>query len=329
VRILPHALSLAAVLAPAIACARIQVIPAADVLAQSVVADKAGARLIVDGRSIDLVTDPSDPSLSKLGDGAFHPMDAAEVEAAVREIAGAALPDARIFVLPYPRRDVLESCCEGSVVFLAPGIRPVRPEHVHATVVHELGHVVENTLCADGTAAWNDYLTRRALHDARFASSAAHRDRPREIFAEDFRFLRGGVLATSSGTIENQSLPLPSGVDGLADWFLRLGPSPRPAPGGGANLAPIAAPNPFRAESDGRVVIRFVSATPVLAAAEASVFDTTGRRVRALLGATSGSSVEFVWDGMDGSGRRVASGVYFVRWAEGEGAAPARVHILR
>ncbi|MFN8179549.1 MAG: FlgD immunoglobulin-like domain containing protein [bacterium] len=327
-RILRHAATLAAALVPAIACARIQVIPADQVLAQSVVADKSGARLLVDGRSIELVTDPSDPALSKLGDGAFHPMDAAQVEAAIREIAGGPLPDARVYVLPYPRRDVLESCCEGNVVFLAPGIRPVRPEHVHATVVHELGHAVENTLCPDGSTAWNDYLTRRSLRDPRFASSAAHADRPREIFAEDFRFLRGGALATSSGTIENQSLPLPSGVGGLAEWFLALA-SVRPSPGGGADLAPIAAPNPFRASTDGSVVIRFAAAAPVPGSAQASVFDATGRRVRALLGEASGPALEFRWDGMDGSGRRVASGVYFVRLEARAASAPARVHILR
>jgi hypothetical protein len=330
VRILLRSLGLVAALSalgPAAAHARIEVI-SPDELAGCIVPDKDGAHLLIDGRSIALVTDPSDSSLSKLGDGAFHPMDVAQVQAAVRETLGPTLPDARVLILPYPRRDVLQSCCEGDVVFLAPGIRPVPAEHVHATVAHELGHVLENTLCPDGSAAWVDYLNRRALHDARYSADAVHRDRPREIFAEDFRFLRGDGLATSSGSIENPDLPLPSDVEGLADWFASLGAVSLLAPTVSTGPAPLVAPNPFRAAGIGSVVIRFAVPGEAHGVATADVFDLTGRHVRTLTGAPDGSGVEFRWDGADASGLRVGSGVYFVRWQDRSNTTAARVHIL-
>src|SRR5262249_50736060 len=160
------------------------------------------------------------------------------------------------------------------------------PEHVHATVVHELGHVVENIQCPDGSPAWSDYLARRGLESARFSSDAIHRDRPREIFAEDFRFLRGDALATSSGSIENPTLPLPFSVPGLPDFLARL--SDRPllvAPA--ARVAPFAAPNPFLASAGESVRIRFSAASLSGSRVPADVFDALGRRVRSLSGTAS------------------------------------------
>jgi hypothetical protein len=316
-------------LIPVAASARVDVVSAPEVLARHVVRDQAGVRLVFAGRSWDLVTDLADPSLSRLSDGAFHPMDAAEVELAVRQIASV-LPDAQILVLPFPRRDVVESCTEGSIVFLSPGIQPVPREHLHATVVHELGHVVENALCPDGSPAWAEYLALRGLDPTRFDKDAAHRDRPREIFAEDFRHLHGGPLATYSGSIENESLPLPEEVAGLAAWFAQLGPATQETPVLAARDAgPVVAPNPFRAAQDGVVTVRMRPPTSE-AVPLGDVVDTGGRRVRTLRATVSGTALEFTWDGRDGAGSRVASGVYFVlvRGASSP-MSPARVHILR
>ena len=324
-----HFVAMLVALAPVAASARIDVASAPDVLARYVVRDGAGARLVFAGRSWDLVTDPTDPVLSPLSDGAFHPMEAAEVELAIREI-DAALPQAQVLVLPFPRRDVVESCTEGSIVFLSPGIRPVPREHLHATVAHELGHVVENTLCPEGSTAWAEYLTLRGLEVALVDKDTAHRDRPREIFAEDFRHLRGGPLATSSGSIENQSLALPEDVAGLVAWFAQLQPAaPRASVVAAGDAALVVAPNPFRAAQDGVVTVRMQSPLPN-ASPIGEVFDTTGRRVRTLRGTASGAGLEFAWDGRDGTGQRVASGVYFVLVPGSPSTAtPARVHILR
>jgi hypothetical protein len=325
-----RALALVATLAgltPWTARARVEVVASTEVLARHVVADKSGdARLVFGGRSWELVLDPMDPAVSPLSDGAFHPMDAGEVESALRDVDGV-LPDATILVLPFPRRDVVESSCEGAIVFLAPGIRPVQREHLHATVVHELGHVVENALCPDGSATWSEYLSLRGLAAPNLAPGAPHRDRAREIFAEDFRSLRGGALATSSGAIENPNLPLPRDVAGLPAWFENLlaGAVPVTVASGGRS-AGYAAPNPFRA-ADGAIVTVRLPLPAGGASAEASVFDAAGRRLRTLRGRAAGAALELDWDGTDGGGRRVTAGIYFVKAPAGADAV--QVHILR
>jgi hypothetical protein len=56
------------------------------------------------------------------------------------------------------------------------------------------------------------------------------------------------------------------------------------------------------------------------------VFDARGRTVR-LLELQPDKSGEAIarWDGLDGQGRRVGSGVYFLRWSDGREAAAAKV----
>ncbi len=64
---------------------------------------------------------------------------------------------------------------------------------------------------------------------------------------------------------------------------------------------------------------------------ELAVYDVTGRRVRSLYrGAVEDTvSRETVWDLRDGSGRRVASGTYFVRLRDVAGSTARRVTVLR
>src|SRR5687767_10235524 len=57
-------------------------------------------------REWEMITDPHDPALSTLGDGAFHPMSAALVEDAVSIVSPlAGSISGRLLILPYPRRD--------------------------------------------------------------------------------------------------------------------------------------------------------------------------------------------------------------------------------
>jgi len=57
------------------------------------------------------------------------------------------------------------------------------------------------------------------------------------------------------------------------------------------------------------------------------VYDASGRRVREVRAATEGT---FRWDGRDGSGAEVSSGVYFARFSvAGEATAQAKVVLLR
>ncbi|NNE43334.1 MAG: hypothetical protein HKN12_03930 [Gemmatimonadetes bacterium] len=283
--------------------------------------------LTVESRRWDLVTDPSSPELSALGDGAFHPMSAAEVDAALRGL-GDLLDrfDVEIVILPFPRRSTLKSSCEGGTIFLSPGIRPVSPEHVRATVVHELGHVLHQTRAPAGSEAWADYQELRDLDPLHHHAGAAHRDRPHEIFAEDFRVLLGGPVASASAA-ENPDLPAPGSVPGLEHWLRELARTPavdnRPE-------EPQTFPNPFARGTAAGLEIRFLARAGVTVPGHADIYDLQGRRVRSLRGSLAGDrTVAFFWDGRTEAGKWTGSGFYFVRWRERPEAGTARVQLLR
>ena len=285
--------------------------------------------LAIDGREWALITDPASPLVSQLGDGQFHPMDPRLVRDAVRDLGAGLLPaGGTILVLPYPRAYPVESSCEGSTVFLSPGIREVSAEHVHTTVVHELGHLVQHGLVPERSELWQQYLDLRELRDeSLYYSTAIHRNRPREIFAEDFRHLFGGALATYSGSIENPYLPLPATVPGLEAWFLDA--VHRPLAVRIEEPDPVSYPNPYDASAGGSLRIRFQAPGGARGPLQADVFSVTGRRLTVLQGAiVSDEAVVFSWDGRNRSGDRVASGTYFVRWVGRPEVGTARVHVL-
>ncbi len=336
-RVLPAASFLLAAAFAAPALAAVEIVHPQGVENRFTSEREGKSYLVVDRVAWELITDPADPSLSRLGDGSFHPMNPQLVRDAVAALdrAGAALRG-RIFILPYPRRENLKSSCENGDIYLSPGIREVAAEHVHATTTHELGHLLQTSRALEGTSAWEEYLDLRELRSPRFASNAAHRDRPREIFAEDFRFLFGSPLATSSGSIENGDLPLPTQVPGLREWFEELLRSPMTALDPGERLRPESFPNPLRPL--GRATIAFEmsgprASTPDRLAADlhAVVFDLAGREVRRILGASSSGDGRalFTWDGRGADGAPVPSGVYFVRWNESPESGTARVQVLR
>jgi len=293
-----------------------------DVAERWIVATDESAVLTVGGQEWSLITDPADPSISTLGDGAFHPMSVQEVEAALRDLGAAGVrAEGRILILPYPRRDHLKSSCENGTIFLTPGIREVHPAHVHATVVHETGHLIQRRLLPEGSASWTEYRELRGLESDRYVETARHRDRPREIFAEDFRVLRGGPLAR--GPHENGDLPDPRGVPGLEAWLERV------LTEGDAAAPPESFPNPFSTARGDEMEIRFRRAGPA-GPGTADVFDVAGRRVRILTSTVmdGDGGRTFRWNGRDPAGIRTASGFYFVRWRENPGAGIARVQIL-
>src|SRR5947209_2351661 len=86
----------------------------------------------------ELVTRVDDPIIANQGDGSFHPLDPQAVGDA---IAGLAFPvdqvDAVVYVLPFPRRAGLVSAAGPGAILLAPGVRPVPADQVHAVVAHE------------------------------------------------------------------------------------------------------------------------------------------------------------------------------------------------
>jgi hypothetical protein len=205
-----------------------------------------------------------------------------------------------IVILHVPRVDLVESSAEGSVVFLTPGRVTYPTEHVHYTAVHEIGHVVHNSLMPDfERGLWHEYARLRGF-DADAGSRAPHAWRPHEIFAEDFRALFGGEVARFGGRVENHELVPPGEVEGLREFFLSLA-GRIPASAGMAVL-----PNP----SSGRVVVRAPAGGKAGGLEEVRVFDIRGRLVRDL-GDAPGSA-EISWDGRDMSGALVAPGAYLV-----------------
>lgn len=287
---------------------------------------RAGQVVFVPKRGIAyrFVTDVNDPLIANRGDGAFHPMPVEDVVTALRSIRLTGMDlDIDVFVLPYPRREVLDSSARDDMIFLTPGMRPVSEPAVHFTVVHEVGHVFQYRWLPDSDlAGWDEYHRTRGTTDAAvYRAQGAHRNRPHEIFAEDFRFLFGGALATYSGSIENDDLPLPNAVLGL-EAFVRDLSSRRLAT---FPLADITAqPNPFNPATSIRVRFQ-AEATSV---ARVAIYDAAGRNIRDLYeGVPTGRNLDLAWDGRRDAGPRAASGIYFAR-LEHAGASVATKLVL-
>ena len=84
------------------------------------------------------------------------------------------------------------------------------------------------------------------------------------------------------------------------------------------------APNPFRPSTH----IRFD--LPQRAPVSLKIFDVSGRLVRELVGQPMDAGRHAVlWDGRDGGGRRVSSGVYFYRFETGAFRATKRMVLLK
>jgi hypothetical protein len=253
-----------------------------------------------EGARWELATDVDSPGVTNPGDGSFHAFDERLVRDALEDLPAAITAlEGTILLLPFPRLESMKSSHEAGVVFLSPGVREVHPLHVHATVAHEIGHLVQHRLAPETSDAWKEYVERRGLSEPRFDDSADHRDRPREIFAEDFRLLFGGDLARAAGGQENGDLPLASSSFAVSRWFDALVFGTAAA----AGSEPVVFPNPARGR-DTEVTIRF--ARDRADASTADVFDVAGRRVATVSGALVGTWIEFRWAGG-------GAGTYFVR----------------
>jgi hypothetical protein len=306
---------------------------------------REGGRLVFTDRhgvAWRLVEDPASDVISNKGDGAFHPCDPLEVGAACEGIDYRIEDlDVEIFVMPFPREDLLDCSAEEGAIYLSPGMYEVPPEHVHMVVAHELGHCVQcRFMPEDERQLWARYKGLRGIGNAGVYNVAApHARQPREIFAEDFRWLFGDDLSKYSGTIENRDLDLPDRIPGLRAFFVSLAETHLARAGGSGNANAFEItnyPNPFSTVTTVSLKIAdtFNASNYVLGSTTvgAVVFDACGRAVKDL-GSRSlggGSQVQFRWDGTDTDGRRLASGVYFLRVRlDGAGGASAHKMLLR
>ena len=279
-----------------------------DVLREST--ERLGDQLFLvveSGLRYELITDIADPQVANRGDGRFHAMSMQDVTDALAAIRLDGTPlQVRIYILPYPRRQILDSSARDGVIFLSPGVRPVSDFAIHFTVAHEVGHLYQYRWLPDADGrTWQRYRQLRGIADeSTYNAAAPHADRPHEIFAEDFRYLFGGEQANYSGSIENSALRLPDEVAGLGTFLASLA---RPATLPAVTLA--SAPNPFNPSTVIRV--QFAADTSP-AMARVRIVDVQGRAVRALFeGVPASRSLQLLWDGRETSGAPAASGVYF------------------
>jgi hypothetical protein len=283
--------------------------------------------LVQPGLDYELVTDVADPAIANRGDGRFHPMP---LQAVVDALGAVGLEDAgleiQVYVLPFPRREVLDSSARDGMILLSPGVLPVNEYAVHFTVTHEVGHVYQYRWLPDeDEQGWQRYSSLRSIEDeAIYHAGGDHKDRPHEIFAEDFRFLFGGQAANYSGGIENAALPLPGEVDGLADFLRGLTGQSRTVGAPAARLA--GNPDPFDPGTEFRVRLE----TPATDRARRSVFDARGPVVRAVYeGAPALRPLHLQWDGRAADGVRIASGFSVTRFDDRGESFPTKLVLVR
>jgi hypothetical protein len=286
-----------------------------------------------------LVEDIRDDVITNKGDGFFHPMSADWVVQAMADIdmdgITMELP-VEVFILPYPRYYPLTSSTCGKRIFLSPGVYEVIPYIIAYTVTHEFGHAFQHSyLPDDDEDGWYQYLTLRGIYaDPAYSSTAEHMYRPKEVFAEDFRYLFGGEYATYSGTIENPYLLVPTLVQGLEPFIASLVSDEYAYDVGNDAIpsGPLAVtnhPNPFNPSTV--ITVRFGGEDPFGAHRIAiKVFSVDGRLVKDLYsGTVQGDSFQAVWDGTDDRGGSVSSGLYFYRAVSGDASVNGKMLLLR
>ena len=279
--------------------------------ATETVNDTRGLIALDDGSYLTVVTSVEDPLIANKGDGSFHPFRLEHVVEFINDITYKRTNvDVEIYILPYPRSNVLVSSASGNKIFLSPQVLEVSRASAAYIVAHEFGHVFQNRYLPDrARRLWSEYRQLRGIEDTgRYSPNAAHANRPDEIFAEDFRVLFGGPTAYYGGHIENTHLTRPEHVPGLRAFFEKLNAADYDVPfivGVGNH------PNPFNPVTELRVEL----AADFVATGEAvkvTVYDVRGARVRELFnGAPSSQQLRVTWDGRDHHGREVASQTYF------------------
>jgi hypothetical protein len=86
-------------------------------------------------------------------------------------------------------------------------------------------------------------------------------------------------------------------------------------------------PNPF---STSTIIVYTIPRSAEDSQIRIKIYDTRGRLVRTLVDAIQPVGVHRVsWNGTDGAGRRVASGVYFCRMSTGRKAITQRIVLLK
>lgn len=290
------------------------------------------------GDTYIFLEDTSNPAIVNKGDGRFHPMNIEMVVGALDEIdlRGKSIDlNVEVYVLPYPRQFILGSSARENRIFLSPGVYEVNRYVTAFTVTHEFGHVFQYEYIPDSDEdGWYRYLNLRGIYgDERYTSSSSHMNRPKEIFAEDFRYLFGGEDARYSGSIENPDIALPDQVPGLESFMVSLAgrdvASATGPPGAGVMLSASNYPNPFNPATTIRVSFSD-SGSRESRLVDLRIYGIDGSLVRRLYeGIAAGNELKVTWDGKNDNGVDVASGTYFYRFRMVSDVAAGKMLLIR
>ena len=311
-----------------------------ETIMESMIGEDGEGRLMLnlpDGDRYLLVGDISDPVICNKGDGVFHPM---KVEPVVQALSDIDLRGVKMsvvleaYILPYPRYYLLASSTKDNKVFLSPGVYEIDQRVTAYIVTHEFGHIFHGNYLPDhDKEGWCRYLELRGIHgNPKYSRTSSHKDRPKEIFAEDFRFLFGGEHSRYSGTIENTDLILPQYVEGLEDFFVSLAAADialdneGSVPASREILSVSNFPNPFNPATTIHAVFgddrdRYV---------DLRIYSVNGSLVRVLRqGMVAGIELTVGWDGTSDNGTPVATGVYLYRLLSGNDVATGKMFLVR
>ncbi len=230
-----------------------------------------------------------------------------------------------VFLLPATPARIASSYASSNEIFLAPGTGIISASTQAYIATHEMGHVMTWAFMDNSPARWDAYMQLRGLDSQLNGATADHADRAREIVAEDFRFLFGGDLATSTGSIENHHLELPTNVDGLEEMMVGFLAEKAVAV---SNLAAATAyPNPCNPRTT--IEMAMPSGAQV-GSVRLSIYDIRGALVRTIDGGQiSGSTVSVNWNGDDSQGQGVSSGRYIYMIQAGTVMAKGSVTLVR
>ncbi|MBD3162229.1 MAG: T9SS type A sorting domain-containing protein [Candidatus Eisenbacteria bacterium] len=307
----------------------IEILAPETVMSERSRVDSDGTLYLLDAEGVlrRFVISTADSVISNPGSGEFHPLEEDRVRAALQAIDPRFLSQLgfTIYLLPYPVASPLNSWAGERTIYLSPGVYAMSEVQLHQLVAHEVGHILHRYFLPDDDHdGWSEYRWLRGIQDTTvFHDGAIHKNRPHEVFAEDFRVLFGGERARADGSIENPDLLRPDRVPDLEAFFfglidLDLVETIPDAP----ILAPRVFPNPIAAATTLRIALPH-TAEP----ARIVVHDVSGRVVRDFgeVRRSTDGLFEISWNGKDRLGRTLPRGVYFLRTRGGSVSARLQV----
>lgn len=231
-----------------------------------------------------------------------------------------------VYLLPATPAHIASSYASGNDIYLAPGTGVINATTQAYIVTHEMGHVLTSAFMDNSAARWDAYMQFRGLDSETNGPSANHADRAREIVAEDFRFLFGGELSISTGSIENHNLALPTDVAGLED--LMVGFLAEKALPVSDMAAATAYPNPCNPRTT--IEMALPSGAQINGSVRLSIYNVRGALVRTIdAGRISGNKVSVEWNGDNSQGQGVSSGRYIYMIQAGDSMARGAVTLVR